>query len=714
MILKTNNTFHLQGKNISYIMAVNAAGDLIHIHYGKKLKERDYSDIKTIWRDWEGYSRKGICLDIYPQEYPAYGFTDLRNPAYSVQNKYGDHITHLRYKNYRIRENYAAKLDGMPSLFVGDKSAQTLEIELYDEIIGLSVILSYTVFDEYDVILRSAEFINRSDTAMTIDSAYSTNLDLPDNDYDIIYFSGAWAREREFIRQPIRQGSKTDISNARGTSGHSINPFIMISDKDATEDFGNVYGLSLIYSGNHSSMVECDQYGNIRVQQGINPFMFKWQLETGESFFTPQCVMCYSANGIGGLSRELSRVYRSNLCRSKWANKERPVLINNWEATYLDFDEERLLDIAKLAKDVGIEMFVMDAGWFGKEKNGFDSLGDWNINYEKLPDGLSGIADKINALGLKFGLWIEPENITIDSELYKNHPNWVISVAERAPALSTERLILDLSRDDVCNYITDKITGIIGSANIEYVKWDMNRPMTDMPQMGYNHCYTLGFYKIMGKITSAFPDVLFEGCCGGGGRFDAGVLAYMPQIWTSDNSDAVARLKIQYSTSMGYPLSTMTAHVTASPNHQCGRVTPLKTRAETAYAGVFGYELDITKLNNSELDEIRKQVIISKQLRSLVLCGDFYRLVSPYETNCCSWELVSPDKREVFFFSCRLLSVANQPSRKIKLNGLDENANYLDLETGKAYGGDELMYIGIEPIYEKNDFSSFTMRLKQI
>ena len=714
MIIKNNNTFHLQGRNISYIMAVSSAGDLIHIHFGKKLRDRDYSDIKTVWHDWLAYTDDGISLDLYPQEYPAYGHSDLRFPSYSVKNRHGNHITQLKFKSAVIKENAVQQLEGMPSLFQGGKTAQTLEITMYDEIAGLEAVLSYTVYDEYDVILRSARLKNNSDCEMIIDSAYSASLDIGKGEHDLIYFPGAWARERELVREKISYGVKIDISNARGGSGHSMNPFIMVAERNADESHGAVYGLSLIYSGNHSSMVECDQYGNIRIHQGLNPFRFQWSLESGEEFTTPQSVLCYSGNGIGGLSRELNDIYRSNLCRSKWSDRERPILINNWEATYYDFDEEKLLDIAKKAKDVGVELFVLDDGWFGDKGSCYKGLGDWIINKKKLPSGISGLADKINSIGLKFGLWFEPENINPDSEILLSHPDWAVSVSDRASSLSINRLMFDLSRNDVCEYIIDKISGILRNANIEYVKWDMNRPMTDIPYDGYNHKYTLGFYRIMDAITSAFPDILFEGCSGGGGRFDAGVLAYMPQIWTSDNSDAVSRLKIQYSTSMGYPVSSMTAHVTAVPNHQNGRVTPLGTRAATAYCGIFGYELDITKMKDDELLEIADQIRLSKELRHLVLTGDFYRLISPYDTNYCAWEMTAKDSSEAFLFACRILSVANSSDLMIKLKGLDENSDYLDVDTGVIYGGDELMYRGIEPLYEKKDFAAVSMLLKKL
>lgn len=714
MIIKNNNTFHLQGRNISYIMAVDSFGNLIHIHYGRKLHDKDYDKTNTKYVDWAAYDENNITLENTQQEYPSYGHTDLRNPAYTVKNVDGNSISQLKYKDYTIKENYIPEIEGMPSLFIGNKSAQTLEITLEDKISGIEVVLSYSVFDDYDVILRNTRIHNISDSTIEIDSAYSANLDIAKGNYDLIYFSGGWGREREFCRCEIQQGAKIDISNARGGSGHTLNPFIMVSEHNADEDKGNVYGFSLIYSGNHSSMIECDQYGNIRVQQGINPFMFKWTLEKGESFVTPQCVMCYSENGIGGLSRELNDVYRTNLCRSKWADKDRPILINNWEATYFDFDEDKLLSIAKRAKEAGVELFVLDDGWFGTRNDDFSGLGDWTVNYDKLPSGIDGLAKKINDIGLKFGLWFEPEMVNPDSDLYRAHPDWAISVPNRISSLSRNQLILDLSRDDVCDYIITAVSDVLKSANIEYVKWDMNRPMTDMPYEGYNHKYTLGFYKIMDAITGAFPNILFEGCSGGGGRFDAGVLAYMPQIWTSDNSDAAARLKIQYATSMGYPVSAISAHVTAVPNHQNGRITSLKMRADTAYAGVFGYELDITKMSDTELAEIKKQVETDKKLRTLMRTGDFYRILSPYETNYCSWEMVSKDKKEVFFYSAKIFSVANSHDIRIKLKGLDAEAKYMDTVTGEVYGGDELMYYGVEPKYDMHDFASYTMMLNRV
>lgn len=708
MIIKNNNTFHLQGENISYIIAINEAGDLFHYYFGEKLADRDYS-AKLVKR---GYGllcndENGIFLETEMQEYPAYGYTDLRSPAYLVKNKFGNSVSRLIYKEYTIKEDEVSYIEGMPYLFKGDKTAQTLEVTLCDETIGLEVVLSYTVFDEYDVILRSSKLINKSDKEMIIDTAYSASIDFEKRDFDLVYFPGAWCREREFVRTKINMGEKIDVSNARGGSGHAMNPFVMICDTDATEKHGNVYGFSLIYSGNHSTMVECDQYGNIRVKQGINPFGFEKVLKADEVFYTPQSVLCYSNNGFGGLSREMHDVYRNNLCKSKWSNMDRPILINNWEGTYFDFTEEKLVAMAKLAKEVGIELFVLDDGWFGKRNDDTSSLGDWFVNKEKLPSGIKGLAEKINNEGLKFGLWFEPEMVNPDSELYRKHPEWAIRVPNIKSALGRNQLMLDLANDEVCEYIIKSLSDILSTANVSYVKWDYNRMMTDMPYKGYNHQYVLGLYKILELLTKNFPDVLFEGCASGGGRFDAGILAYSPQVWTSDNSDAVSRLKIQYSTSMCYPISTISAHVTASPNHQVGRITSLKTRAEVAYAGIFGYELDITTMSDKEIETVKEQIEFYKSIRTLVRTGDFYRLQSPYDSNYCSWQIVSKDKKESLIFGCRTLNTANFKEEYLLLDGLDKNAEYIDVETGEIYGGDELILKGINPVYDNCDFATF-------
>lgn len=706
MIIQNGKTIHLQGRDLSYIMFENEYGDLLHFYFGKKLDDFDYSKMQEEWSEEWGFASNELGLDVYPQEYPSYGHSDLRNPAYQIINKYQNAVSQLKVKEYKIHRQMTAEIEGMPCLFKRNQRADTLEVVLYDEPIDFEVHLYYTVFDEYDVIARNAVLVNKSDMPIEIMSAYSASLDLPIGDYDMVHFAGSWGREREMVRTPLKIGIKAEAGNARGTSGHQMNPFVMICSPYADETHGEVYGLSLIYSGNHSTSAKIDQFGGLRVQQGINPHQFSWELKPNEKFYTPQSVICYSDTGFGKISREYHNVYRNNLMRSKWTHKERPILINNWEGTYFDFTEKKLLAMAKKAKEAGIELFVLDDGWFGKRNNDRCSLGDWTVNKEKLPSGIDGLAEKINELGLKFGLWIEPEMVSPDSELYRKHPDWAVKVSERTPVEIRHQLVLDLSRDEVCEYVIDAVSAVLKNANIEYVKWDMNRQLTDMMCMGYNHKYTLGYYKIMSAITSSFPNVLFEGCSAGGGRFDAGVLAYMPQIWTSDNSDAVARLKIQYSTSMCYPVYSISSHVTASPNHQCGRITSLKTRGDVAYIGTFGYELDITKADDKEFEEIKRQIEFEKRLRPLMCDGDLYRLQNPYEGNYCAWDVVSKDKKQVFVFASKVLAKAQSKNPKLKLRGLDKNMKYKDTKTDKIYGGDFLMYRGITIDYKIQDFAT--------
>lgn len=715
MIIQNGKTIYLQGRDISYIMYENDCGDLLHFYFGKKLTpDTDCSaEVASLENGW-GFATNEFSLDTYQQEYPAYGHSDLRNPAYQIINKYGNAVSHLKVKEYKIHSNETTTITGMPCLFKGNNHADTLEVILSETALGFDVHLYYTVFDEYNIIARSSKIINKSDSDIEIFSAYSASLDLPMGDYDIIHFAGTWGRERSMERTSLKMGMKAEIENARGGSGHQLNPFAIIASPDASETNGDAYGFSLIYSGNHSTVAKIDQFGALRVQQGINPHQFRWTLSNGDCFETPQCVMCYSNEGFGKLSREYHDVYRNNLMRSKWTHENRPLLINNWEGTYFGFTEEKLLAMAQRAKEAGLDLFVLDDGWFGKRNNDRCSLGDWVVNMEKLPSGIDGLAKKINDIGLKFGLWFEPEMVSPDSDLYRAHPDWAIKVEERTPVEVRHQLILDLSRDEVCEYVIEAVSNILSTANVEYVKWDMNRQMTDMPGIGYNHKYTLGYYKVMATITSAFPHVLFEGCSAGGGRFDPGVLAYMPQIWASDNSDAVARLKIQYGTSMCYPVYSISSHVTASPNHQCGRITSLKTRADVAYAGTFGYELDITTATDEEFEEIKAQIKFDKQIAPLMRDGDLYRLESPFDGNYCSWEIVSKDKSQIFLFACKILAVAQTTNPLIKLQGLSPDKKYRCTQTGKVYGGDLLMYKGIKMNYRIRDFETVVMTFEEI
>lgn len=706
MIKRNGNTIHLTGREISYVMVINEDGDLINFHMGKKIADRDYASMKAEWAEECGRISNAISLDVYPQEYPSYGLSDLRNPAYEIVNKFGHPSAKLTVKDIIIHENEAIKVKDMPSLYKGDCKADTLEVVLYDEAIDFEARLYYVVFEDYNIIARHAVLINRAAEDIEISSAYSMSLDFPRGDYDMVHFAGAWLRERDFIRTPLQLGAKLEASNARGASGHQMNPFAMICSRDADEVNGEVFGLSLVYSGNHSTVASVDQFGYLRVQQGINPLSFRWTLRKDEEFCTPQSIICYSDKGFGKMSREMHDVVRNNIMTSPFTHKERPILINNWEGTYFDFTEKKLLAIAKKAQKAGIELFVLDDGWFGQRNDDHRGLGDWYVNKKKLPSGIDGLASKINKLGMKFGLWFEPEMVNPDSDLYRAHPDWAVHIDERTPLEMRQQLVLDLTKPEVRDYIVKAVSDILSTANIEYVKWDMNRMITDMPCLGYNHRYTLGFYDIMHRIVTAFPHILFEGCSSGGGRYDLGVLAYMPQFWASDNSDAGCRFKIQYTTSMCYPIYSIGSHVTAVPNHQCGRTTRLKTRGDTAYMGAFGYELDITKCSDDEIKEIEAQVEFEKKIRSLMCEGDFYRLVNPYDCNYCSWETVSKDKNRVFLFAGKMMAVAFDKNPKIRLQGLCPDKLYKNTANGEFYGGDLLMNRGIDVGFKGDDFAT--------
>lgn len=717
MIIQINKTVFLQGKNISYVLMENDEGDLLNFHFGGKLAARDYaSDAQLCVEGFPSLSNT-VFLSSFPQEYPAYGHTDARSPAYQVVNQYGNAISRLKLREYRIHKGEAVGVRDMPCLFGSGEDVDTLEVVLEDAAIALEVRLYYVVFSEYDVIARHAVLINKADKPVTLRSAYSANLDLPEDRFDLIYFAGEWGRERGLERTPLHRGMRADITDTTGRGSREVNPFVMLAASDADETHGLVYGFNLIYSCNHSTLVQADCNGRVRVQQGISPQAFAWELQPSESFCTPQCVMCFSDSGIGELSRQYHRLYREHLMQSSWTHRPRPVLINNWEATYFDFDEEKLLDMARTAKSVGVDLFVLDDGWFGKRDDGRSSLGDWFAYAKKLPNGIEGLAKKINDAGMMFGLWFEPEMISPDSDLYRRHPDWAIRVPQMEPALQRWQLVLDLSRREVCEYVVKTVGDLLRCGRISYVKWDMNRIISDVPCLGYYHRYALGLYRIMRELTGQFPDILFEGCCSGGGRFDPGVLAYMPQIWASDNSDAISRLRIQYSTSMCYPLSSIGTHVTAVPNHQTGRVTSLKTRADIACTGVFGYELDVTKATREELEQIKKQTAFAKDIQALVHNGELHRLRSPFETNECIIEVVSREKDHVLLVACRVLSVIGRHKYyepKVKLRGLDEDADYIDAAADRVYGGSLLMHRGLTISYEIEDFTTVVMELKQI
>jgi alpha-galactosidase len=717
-------TFHLQANDMSYMMQIVGCGYLAHLYWGKKTRNGGRSrKLRFVYRPFSPnpyLSNRRFSLDTLPQEYPAYGNTDFRAPAYQVHLEKGSTISDLRYKTHRIYKG-KPKLKGLPATYVEhENEAETLEIVLEDRMIGLHVTLLYTVYERWNVMTRSARFDNNGFERIKLLRALSMNVDFPHAEYEWLHLPGAWARERTIERRPLVSGTQA-VESRRGASSHQHNPFIALLQKGANEDYGEVYGFSLVYSGNFLAQIEVDQFRTTRVSMGINPFDFTWLLEPGESFQTPEVVMVYSDKGLNGMSQTYHQLYRTRLARGVYRDRQRPILINNWEATYFNFNEEKILRLAKTAAELGMELFVLDDGWFGKRDNDRSSLGDWFVDKRKLPNGLAGLATNINNMGMRFGLWLEPEMVSVDSELYRKHPDWCLHVPNRPRSEGRNQLVLDYSRKEVCDYIIQVISDVLASAPISYVKWDMNRHMTEIGsaalpperQRETAHRYMLGLYRVMEEITSRFPYILFESCSGGGGRFDPGMLYYMPQTWTSDNTDAVARLKIQYGTSLVYPISAMGAHVSAVPNHQVHRITSLEMRGHVAMSGNFGYELDLTKLSEEEKAIVKQQVAFYKDIRRLVQFGTFYRILSPFEGNETAWMFVSEDKSEAFVAYFRMLAEANAPLSFLRLKGLDPNKNYEIIGSGEVYGGDELMYAGLNVPRRRGDFISVIWRLKE-
>ena len=721
----SSKTFNLSTSKTSYVLKVLGSNHVAHVYWGKKIKAKNL-DYVLRSKNWGSFLTNtdnidDFMLEMTPQEYPGYGSTDLRTPAVELQFSDGTSATDFRYESHNI---YAGKnkLNNLPATYVEDENeAMTLELTLVDSLKNVKLILSYSVFEEFDAITKSVKIINESNEDVNINRVLSANVDFRDSDYELLQLSGAWARERHIIRKEIRSGSQS-IESRRGSSSHAQNPFMALVRKDTTEQHGEVYGFSLIYSGNFLANVEVDMYENARAQIGINPFDFTWLLKSKEEFTAPEAVLVYSNEGLTGMSHIYNCLYGKRLCKGKYRDEVRPILINNWEATYFDFNETKIKEIAREATNLGMELFVLDDGWFGKRDDDNSSLGDWFVNEEKLKGGLNKLATEINEMGLQFGLWFEPEMVSPISELYKEHPDWCIHIPGRNRSEARRQLILDYSREDVCNYIIEKISEVLSSAPISYVKWDMNRNMSEIGsaklpanrQREVAHRYILGLYKVLEEITTRFPDVLFESCSGGGGRFDPGMLYYMPQTWTSDNTDAIERLKIQFGTSMVYPNASIGCHVSAVPNHQVDRITPIETRGVVAMSGNFGYELDITKLPESEKEIIKEQVKLYKEIRETIQFGKCYRLSSPFENNDIAWTFISKDCEEIIVSFVRTLAKPNSKFISLKLVGLDESSKYEILGENIIVGGDELMNIGLNVPELKGDYQAKMWRLKKV
>ena len=715
--LKDSKTFFLTANETSYVFKLHENGRILSLYYGKRLPECDLSHLfyveprsfAPVPADAE---EEFFSLDTAPQEYPFFGNGDFRSPAAMLTFDNGSIVCDFRYISHEIKKG-KERIPFFPQTTGTENDCETLVITLADNTAKAELKLYYTVFENLNVITRNVEFINNSEKPINIDRALSLSLDLPDSNFDFINLFGSHCKERHIERIPLHHGIQS-VESRRGASGHMNNPFVALARPDTTEENGEVYGFSLIYSGNHLCLAEVDQFETVRVQCGINPFDFGWQLNSGESFLTPECVMVYSDSGLGKLSRTFHDLYRNNLSPLKYRNASRPIVINSWEAAYFDFDEKKLFNIIDSSAGLGIDLFVLDDGWFLGRNDDHTSLGDWVIDRKKLPNGLGSIIDRCKANNLKFGIWFEPEMISQQSNLYKSHPDWAISAPNRPNTLSRNQLVLDLTKPQVQEYIISVLSDFLTKYDISYVKWDMNRHITEcysdyLPsnrQKEFNHRYILGLYKILETITSKFPDILFEGCSGGGGRFDPAMLYYTPQIWASDDSDAVERMKIQYGTSMVYPLSSMTAHVSVVPNHQIMRVTPFSTRSNVAMSCSFGYELDPCKLTEKEREEIRNNNAYYKKIEPLVLHGDFYRLFSPFEGSTCAWMIVSKDKSSAVMWYFESLTVPAHPVQRLRLAGLDPDRTYYITELGRSFTGAELMYAGISLPVLFGDFKS--------
>ena len=677
------------------------------------------------------HDRYSFSLDTQNQEFPLSGHGDYRSPALEVRSRDGTIASDAEYTGYRILKG-KKDIPGLPHTYVNDeKEADTLEIDLFDKVNSLKITLVYTVWNTQDVICRSVILKNESISSniednISLNKIMSLSMDFTGSRYQLMTLSGSWARERHPVIRDLYPGFQ-GVDSKRVSSSHQHNPFMALMEYGSTESSGTVYGFSFVYSGNFTAGVEVDQFGTSRVQMGINPYNFEWNLKSGESFYTPEVVMVYSNKGLGQMSRTYHDLYRNNLCRGKWSKMERPIVINNWEATYFNFNEEKLFALADTAAKEGIELFVLDDGWFGKRNDDRSSLGDWYVNTDKLKNGLKGVSKGIHDRGMKFGLWFEPEMISMDSDLYRKHPDWALTIEGRYVSLSRHQLVLDLSRDDVVDYLIDTLSNIFDTIEIDYVKWDFNRNLCEVyshalesrDQLSVGHRYYLGLYRLMETLTQKYQNILFESCAGGGARFDPGMLYYMSQTWTSDDTDAVSRVTIQMGTSIVYPSSSISCHVSAVPNHQIGRITPLSQRASCAMAGTYGYELDLNKLTEEELKDIKKQCDLYKKIRKTVQYGDLYRLNTPWQkTASCeveefgAWNIVSKDKKQGVFTVVWTRAEANPATYLIKWQGLDPNGQYRLTSLyplpflPMTVSGEELMNIGMyvacSPLFNGN------------
>ncbi|MBQ6515378.1 MAG: alpha-galactosidase [Clostridia bacterium] len=713
--------FSLETAHTLYQIKADEMGVLLHLWYGPRTDADMSYRIRTANRGfcgnpYEAQDRMDYSLDTLPQEYSGSGVGDYRSSSVEAESAGGSMSVDWRYSGYRLLKG-KEKPEGLPGVR-GNADTEGLEIVLEDKANGLAAHLSYWLFEPYDVIVRSVRIENRGGEAVILTKAASLCADLPYGRKQVMHFYGRWAAERNPERVTIPAGGRLAFESRRGMTSHQSNPFIILCDPETTERQGDCAGVMLMYSGNHLEEVSSDQVGSTRVICGIHPEGFRWKLAPGESFQTPEAILSFSAEGLNALSRNYHRLIRDEVIPARWRGTKKPVLVNSWEACYFDFNAEKLLKLARNAAALGMEMLVLDDGWFGKRNDDTNSLGDWTCNEEKLGCSLKELSEKIHAEGLKFGLWFEPEMISLDSDLYRAHPDWALTDPGRDPMVSRHQLVLDMGREEVQDYLFDSISAILKGAKIEYVKWDFNRSVANVysralpsdRQGETAHRFMLGTYRLLERLTEAFPDVMIEGCSGGGGRFDAGMLYYCPQIWCSDNTDAVERLEIQKGTSYGYPVCTMGAHVSACPNHQTGRTVPFATRGIVAQSGTFGYELDPAKLTEDEKKAVKEQIAAFHRYEDLIEQGDYYRL-DEGEKDYTAWMFVSPDKGEALVSAVATHVRANAPFPFIRLQGLDPEKTYLRKETGERLTGAALTQGGISLPQFQGDYPSVQIHL---
>lgn len=716
--------FTIQTAHSSYQMQADVPGHLLHLYYGARTEGcmdylLTYADRGFSGNPYEAGDDRTYSLDALPQEFPVQGTGDFRSPSLAVRDADGVFGCHLHYSSHEILPG-KYRLPGLPAVYAdAEDGAETLRIELADERLGLRVTLLYGVLPALDIITRSAVVKNAGAGVLTVEKLQSACLDFVSGAFDLISFHGRHAMERQPERRPVGHSAAV-IGSRRGYSSHQYNPFLILAERGASETAGRCWAMQLMWSGGFRAEAERDQYEQTRLQMGLDEERFSYPLQPGESVTAPEAILCFSDEGFEALSHRLHRCLRRHVCRGPYRDKRRPILLNSWEASYFDFTGESILRLATEAKALGVEMLVMDDGWFGDRRDDRRALGDWTANEQKLGASLGELIARVKALGLRFGIWMEPEMVNEDSELYRQHPDWALVIPGQPPVRSRSQLVLDLSRRDVRDWLFGSICGVLDQGGIDYLKWDANRSIADVfsctaaGQGRVLYDYMLGVYELLERINTRYPELLIEGCSGGGGRFDAGMLYYCPQIWCSDNTDAIDRLLIQYGTSFGYPASCVGSHVSACPNHQTGRITPLNTRGLVASAGTFGYELNPALLSEDERAEIGRQIAAYCADAELIAQGLYYRLSDPRTEPCCAWAFVSENGKQAMISAVLQEKHGNMPAVYVRPRGLTRDAFYRDRDSGRTYPANALMDAGLPLPADLPQYGSFVWRLERL